>query len=211
MARAMEYVITALAFAAAAPLNPGPFTALIIAESLAGGWRRGVTAAFAPFITDGAMVVICLTALARLPATGLAAVQMVGGLVLIYLGYRTFQGARQGAAVEAAAGSSVKGGGWGPLWRGVAVNILNPSAWLFWLTAGTPTLRRAAAVNTGTGAAFLVTFFAGLVGGKVLLAIGTAGGGHLLRGRGYRIALAVVAVGLGLLGLEAIWVGVRAF
>lgn len=203
----MEYVLTALAFGLSATLNPGPFTALVIAETLAGGWQRGLRAALAPLLTDGAMILVGLTILARLPDPAVATVEIAGGLVLLYMGYGTVASACSSLTVAEV--SATGGSTWAPLWRAVSVNSLNPNAWLFWLTAGTPSLRQAAAAGSGWAAAFLLTFFACLCGGMALLAAGVAAGRHLLGGRGHRLLLAAMGLVLAALGLRAAWLGVR--
>lgn len=202
----MEYVLAALAFGLSAGVSPGPFAALVAAEALAGGWRRGAVAALAPFITDGAIISLSVLALTRLPPAAVTAAEAAGGLLLFYLGYLTLRSAGAGAEVAAAATSPRTGAGaLAPLWRGVAVNFFNPNPWVFWLTAGGPVLRRAAAAGPGPAAAFLGIFFTLLVGSKVLLAAAVAAGRHRLGGRGYRIVLGSLGVALLGLGARALW------
>jgi threonine/homoserine/homoserine lactone efflux protein len=79
--------------------------------------------------------------------------------------------------------------------RGAAVNALSPHPWLFWIAVGAPTLL--AAYATGglpAAAAFIVGFYACLVGSKVGIAIVVGRARGRVAGRGYRWTMRVLAV-----------------
>lgn len=209
----MEFVAAALTFGLSAGLTPGPFMAVVVAEALTGGWRRGALAALAPFLTDGAMILASLWALGSLPPAAGAAVEGVGGLVLLWFGYGTLRARPPAPAAEAAAAAEggSPGGALAPLWRGAAVNALNPAAWVFWLTAGGPLLQRAAAAGPGHVAAFLGLFFGLLVGIKVLMAAAAAAGRGWLGGRAYRTVMLGIGTALFLMGARALYAASRYF
>lgn len=53
----------------------------------------------------------------------------------------------------------------------MVVNVLNPHPYLFWLTVGAPTMVKASHQGFWAPLAFIVSFYALLVGSKISLAI----------------------------------------
>jgi len=62
----------------------------------------------------------------------------------------------------------------------VAVNVLSPHPWVFWLTAGGPLLVAAWRRGPAVGIAFVAGFYALLVGSKVVIAFLVARAGRRL-------------------------------
>ena len=71
------------------------------------------------------------------------------------------------------------------LWQGALVNILSPHPWLFWITIGAPTLTQPGKAAQAT-LAFLLGFYALLLGGKITVAMAVAGGRRFLTDAWYR-------------------------
>ena len=169
-------------------LSPGPLLALVASETLRHGVRAGVRVALAPLLTD--LPIILATVLLLRPLTDqtlpLALIQLGGGLYLAWLGLQSlrFRGAELKPADPA-----------GSLRRGVIANFLSPSPYLFWLAVGAPTVLNAWREGWLAAAAFIVAFYALLVGSKVLLALALGRARHLPRSGGY----IVLTRGLGLL------------
>jgi len=178
-----ESTIAAAAFGLSGGLSPGPLLALVVAETLARGRRAGLAVAAAPLLTDGPIVAAAILLLGRIessqPALGI--VTLAGGALLASYGIAGLRGSGDAGVEEVTADTRV----WGSLGKGVAVNLLNPSPYLFWLTVGAPMLLRAYDAGWMTAAAFLVVFYLGLVGSKAVLAVMVARSRHVLRGRGY--------------------------
>lgn len=202
------YLALGVTLGFSAGLSPGPLLALVLAESLAGGWRRGAQVALAPLVTDSLIISLSLLALGSLPARVFALVEVAGGLLLLWYGYGTV---RDALARVAAAGAEVaaasRAGRFTPLRRGVMVNLLNAHAYLFWLTAGGTLVTRAAALGWPVATAFLAGFFSVLVGSKVFLAVVAARGRRFLAGTAYRATLVALGLALGGLGARALWSG----
>jgi threonine/homoserine/homoserine lactone efflux protein len=57
------------------------------------------------------------------------------------------------------------------LMKGILVNALSPHPYLFWLSVGAPTMTKAMNQSIITALVFICTFYALLVGSKILLAI----------------------------------------
>ncbi|WP_456482174.1 LysE family transporter [Methanopyrus sp.] len=142
-------------------LAPGPLQALIVAETLRGGLRSGLTAAVVPAITDGPLVVAAGLAAARLPGWALRCLGIAGSIVLIYMGLSAMRG---GDSVE-----PVEADGNGSLRRAVVVNLLNPHPYVFWLTVGSSVM---GSVRSIAGlVAFPAGFFLGIIGVQAGIAL----------------------------------------
>ena len=169
-------------------LSPGPLLTLVASETLRHGARAGIGVALAPLLTD--LPIVLATVLLLQTLTGqtapLALIHLGGGLYLAWLG---LEGLRfRGAELEPTDPA-------GSLRRGVIANFLNPSPYLFWLAVGAPTVLAAWREGWPAAAAFVVAFYALLVGSKVLLALALGRARHLLRSGGYIVLMR----GLGLL------------
>jgi threonine/homoserine/homoserine lactone efflux protein len=78
------------------------------------------------------------------------------------------------------------------------VNLLSPHPWLFWLTVGAGLLAEAMRSSWLAAAGFLGTFYLGLVGSKVLIAILAGRSRGFLEGRTYRIVMGLLGTMLAL-------------
>jgi threonine/homoserine/homoserine lactone efflux protein len=78
--------------------------------------------------------------------------------------------------------------------RGATVNFLNPSPYLFWLTAGTPMLVKAWRQSALAAALFIGVFFVCLVGSKIALATILARSRDHVIGRWYTPVMRGLAV-----------------
>jgi threonine/homoserine/homoserine lactone efflux protein len=183
----LEYLATGVVLGLAAGFAPGPLLALILAQSIRYGTREGLKVAAAPLITD-VPIVILATALvvAAAEAAGglLGAISLAGAAFVTYLGIESIRatGVQAGRPDEAPRS-------WA---RGALVNALSPHPYIFWITVGAPVLIRAWAEGPLAAAAFLVGFYACLVGAKMLLAVIAGRSGGRLRGRGYRAVMVVL-------------------
>lgn len=183
--------MAAAAFGLSGGISPGPLLALVVAETLARGRRAGLAVAAAPLLTDGPIIAAAVFLLGRIensePALGI--VNFAGGALLASYGIAGLRGG-QSIVEEVTVETRV----WGSLGKGAAVNLLNPSPYLFWLTVGAPLLLRAFDAGWAAAAGFLVAFYLGLVGSKAVLAVMVARSRSVLRGRGYLLANRILAV-----------------
>lgn len=122
-------------YAFASAVQPGPFFAYLVSESLTHGWRRTLPAAFAPLLTDGPIIIAVLFTLTRLPLAMLTYLRLAGGLFLLVLAYgafRSWRTMRPDAPPPPPASHRT-------IVRGALVNLLNPGPWLAWsLVMGPP-------------------------------------------------------------------------
>ena len=193
----MAALIAGATLGLSAGISPGPLLTLVITRTLERGFGAGLRVAIAPLFTDAPIIIISLLLFNALPPWLEIGLTVVGGCFVIYLGVETMRSAAHmqlaGLASAAPAGTD--------LWRAMLVNILSPHPWLFWITVGGPTLARAWENGPLSAIAFLVGFYGLLVGSKVLVALGVAGGRHYLTDSWYRRLLLASGVLLCLFGL----------
>jgi threonine/homoserine/homoserine lactone efflux protein len=156
-----------LALGFGAGIAPGPLLGLIISASLRGGFRSGLRIACVPLLSDLPMLVLSLTVVAALPHKALSVLAVGGGVLLCFLGVQTVREARTASLHDS---TLDREGNRRMLRQAIAVNWLNPHPWLFWVGVGGPLLVSAWRSAPLGGAAFLASFYALIVGTKVVLA-----------------------------------------
>jgi threonine/homoserine/homoserine lactone efflux protein len=161
------YLGLGLGLGLSAGISPGPLLALVITASLRNGLAGGLAVALAPLATDVPIIVVSVLAIGRLPPEFLRWVGALGGLVVIWMGIEILRSARE-TSVPTSRGTTVNPSR--ELWRGVTVNALNPHPYLFWATIGGPVLVSTWRTSPWYAVAFLASFYALLIGSKVLVA-----------------------------------------
>ena len=184
----MEPLAAGLALGLGSGVAPGPLLALVISTALQRGARAGAQVAMAPVVTDLPIILLSLTVLRIIPPAAVAGLAVIGAVVVAWFAVESLRAAR--TANLALLAEQAPAAGLAPLRRGALVNWLSPAPWLFWTTVGGPLVIAAWARSPGGALAWLLGFYAALVGAKVLLAIGVAAGRHRLSTRGYRTVLA---------------------
>jgi threonine/homoserine/homoserine lactone efflux protein len=201
----LTYLLLAAGYAFASAVQPGPFLAYLISQSLTHGWRRTLPAAFAPLLSDGPVIVTVLFVLTRLPPEMLIYLRLAGGLFLLYLAYGAFRSWRvfsTGAPPPAAPRSQT-------VLRAALVNLLNPGPWLGWSLVMGPLLLRAWREAPAHGAAMLAGFYStmvlSLVGIIIVFGVARRFGPRLTRG-----LIGVSALALLGFAVWQLWMGVAA-
>jgi len=121
----------------------------------------------APLVTDAPIIALSVLLVGVLPPDALRWVGTVGGLVVIWMGIEIIRSSTKdmlSSEPQAQPGSKRE------LWRGAVVNALNPHPYLFWATVGGPALVSGWRISLWYALAFLVPFYALLVGSKMLVA-----------------------------------------
>ena len=126
---------------------------------------------------------------------------LAGAAVLLWYAYEAARDARTTSLADLRGSAERAPSARRSLRQGVVANFLNPSPWLFWLGVGGPLVTRAWDEAPLNAAAFVVPFYALLVGSKVVLAWAVGAGRGRLSDRSYRAVLVAAAVML--LGLAA--------
>lgn len=127
-----------LSLTAALVITPGATTAVVVRNTLAGGWRSGVAAAVGAAIGNSTHATAAglglAVVIARVPAV-LLGIQLSGGLYLLWLGLGSARRLLQHNAlpVSGVILSARDGGTHHAAREGITVNLLNPSIALFYL------------------------------------------------------------------------------
>ncbi len=211
--------LTSLAVGFSGAVSPGPLLLACLTRSARDGFRGGLFVTVGHAATELLAVVLLLAGLGEalaLPGVG-PAVRVVGGLVLIFMGYGTARAAVRGdmtlpgaehtgtvgserAAASGGPAGPVRGAGLaGAAVAGVAATVSGPYWIIWWATAGLSYLTLARPL----GAAGVGAFYFGHISADFVwyaaIAAAVAGGRRLLSDKAYRVML--VLCGLLLLAL----------
>jgi threonine/homoserine/homoserine lactone efflux protein len=187
------YLLQGLILGATAAAQPGPFQAFLLSLITRDGWRKTLPAALSPLISDGPILALVLLVLTRLPEGFVAALQIAGGLYLLYLAWGAWKAFRRGPAPsgELVAGGNARMN----ILKAALMNFLSPAPYIFWATVAGPILLDAWRQAPAQGLAFLGGFYAALIGGIALFII-VFGGAGMISPRVNRGLGALSAVGL---------------
>ncbi len=204
----LPYLLRGFLLGGTASAQPGPFQAFLLSLVARDGWRRALPAVLAPLISDPPIITLVLVVLTRLPARWLAGLQVAGGVFLLYLGWGAWRAFRQwtaGAAPEATA----RGSALAAILKAAVMNALSPGPYLFWATISGPILVAGWRERPALGLAFLLGFYAALIGGMALfvLLVGLTG---RIDPRLNRALAAFAVVALAGFGLYQLLTGLRA-
>lgn len=183
-----------------AAASPGPFQAYLLAQTLRSGWKRILPAALAPVLSDVPIITLILLALSQLPASFLRIIQFAGGIFLLYLAYGAYQSFRHFNELEANAAQT----GSLNFFQAILVNGLSPGPYLFWGLVGAPILLDSWKTDPVFSLAFLLGFYAAIVGGNASLVVLFALARRFL-GRLRRYLIGFTALALFGLGLYQLW------
>ncbi len=190
-------------------LMPGPLLALTVGEVARRGFWAGPLLILGHGILELALVVALVAGLSRLVGNNLVSgvVGIVGGLVLLAMGFATLRTAWQGATLPVAGSGTRRSGTL--VVSGVIVSIANPYWFIWWVTLGTTYLLWALKV----GIAGVALFFSGHIladlGWYALVAFVIATGRRGLNAAAYRWLLVVCGLALLVLGGYFIASGIR--
>jgi len=199
----LSFLAQGTLFGLASGFAPGPLLALVVAETLRHGTGAGVRVALAPLVSDVPIVVATMLLLARFSnlQAVLGTLTIVGAFFVFYLGWENLRS----AGVDFGDGHTTSRS----FRKGVAVNVLSPHPYLFWLSVGGPITMRAWETGVLAAAAFVLPFYLFLVGTKVGLAVAVGRSRGFLKGRVYLAVMRALGLLLCLLGLLLLRDGLR--
>jgi threonine/homoserine/homoserine lactone efflux protein len=209
----MHAAAVGLVLGLASGVSPGPLQALVLAQAARHGWRAGAAVALAPLLSDAVIVAVTLLVVSRVGALALAGISAAGGIFVLYLAWDTARTVRHEAAL---AQSARPGAPPGPTTgaaagtrRAAVVNFLNPHPWIFWTVVGAPIVLQAARDGIVNAALFVLAFYVGLIGIKVVLSVAVAQGVDWFGSGLQRVVLWISAAGLAAVGVVLLATGVH--
>jgi threonine/homoserine/homoserine lactone efflux protein len=199
----IELLIAGITLGIYAGLVPGPLLVLLISQTLKHGHKEGIKVALSPLITDLPIIIASLILLSFVAGYNLilGILSIFGGLYIFYLAYESFKTKGLPGNIKIEEPNSLK--------KGVTVNFLNPSPYLFWITVGGPLIITAYAGNVLSPLLFIVVFYTFLVGSKIVLAFAAGKSRDLLTGRPYLYIMRILGVAMVIFALYLIYGGVQ--
>ena len=191
-----DYLTTGVILGLSAGFAPGPLLTLVISETLQHGIVSGVRVALSPIITDLPIILLSLFLLSHLAdfQNILGIISLIGGMVILYMGYETFRPQQPETATAQARPSR-------SLLKGALANALSPHPYLFWLSVGGPVMNKALAQGIAPLSGFIGGFYVCLIGAKVIFAILTGRSRAFLTSTLYLYTLRALGAALCLLAL----------
>ena len=196
-----NYLLQGLGYGFAAAVQPGPFLAYIISQTLARGWKRTLPAAFAPLLSDGPIIVLSLLLLSQVPAWLERALHLLGGGFILYLAFGAFQAWKRFDGQAASADNAPSS-----VWKAALMNTLNPNPYIYWSLVTGPILLRGWRETPLRGAVFLGTFYAVMIL-CIMLIILVFGTARRMGPRFNRFLLGLSCLALTGFGLVQLWLG----
>lgn len=124
-----ELLLAALTFGLTAGLKPGPLSIFVIHQTLSHGVRAGLIASFAPFVSDGPIIIASYYLVSSFKQFDLfiAALSIVGAVFIASIAIKLLvQNLDPQAHSTTPASFSTA----------VKINLLNPAPYIFWSTVG---------------------------------------------------------------------------
>lgn len=151
----------AAGFGLSAGTGFGPLHTLLMNVTLAQGWRYGLLIALTPLLTDIPIIFLMLFILKALPPAAVPILNIVGGIAVFFIAYKTLQSLRQPAAEGVALPKTLSRD---TLLKGMTVNLLNPGPYIYWGTITGPLFLEALNDSLGAGIMFLLAFYGVFLG-----------------------------------------------
>lgn len=197
------FLFAGLSLGLSAGFSPGPLLAMAISHTLRYGRGAGMKVAFAPLISDVPIVtgitLLLSSIYAYTPLLGI--ISLAGALFVMYLAYESATVQPEDAKPAAEPIHS--------LFQATIVNILNPHPYLFWIAIGSPMILSGYQQGIEYAAAFILPFYGGLIGAKVILVILVNRSRSFLTGRVYKYIMRFLGLLLFLFALYLFQEGIR--
>ena len=201
----LNYLLFAISYAFICVIQPGPFQAFLLYQSLSNGWRRTFPLVFVPLVSDIPVIVLVLFILERLPHGLLMILQCSGGVFLLYLAVKAFKSWRGIDSAKAQEVSADYG-----FIKAVTMNLLNPNPYIGWSLVLGPVFIKSWNEAPLNGIVLLAGFYSTMI----ILTIGMimlfASARNLGKG-GSRAAMIISVTGLAVFGVYQLWSGISGF
>jgi threonine/homoserine/homoserine lactone efflux protein len=202
----LPYLSIGMIYAFAAVVQPGPFLTYLISQSLANGWRRTLPAALSPLVSDVPIVLLVLFVLTNMPLNLQRALQIAGGVFLLYLAWGAFNTWRQKQQARA----TIVSASHQTVLKAAAVNLLNPNPYLGWTLVMGPLLLQAWRESPALGLTLIAAFYGTMVitlAGIIVL----FGAAKTLGPKVNRVLIGISALALTVFGCVQLWLGTKSF
>jgi threonine/homoserine/homoserine lactone efflux protein len=200
----MTYLIFGITYAFAAAVQPGPFQAFIISQTLSKGWRSTLPASFAPMLSDAPIITLVLLVLSNVPDIMVNILQLAGGLFLLYLAYGAYKSWLSFDEKQILQKHSSQQ----TLFKAAIVNLLNPNPYIGWSLIMGPLLIEGWRETPANGIALILGFYISLTlftAGIIILFAAARKFGPKVS----KISIGISALALGCFGVYQIYMGIN--
>jgi threonine/homoserine/homoserine lactone efflux protein len=199
----IPYFVQGAGYGFVGAAQPGPFQAYVISQSLRLGWRRTLSAALAPLISDAPIITLVMLILSQIPLSMQRVLHTASGLFLIFLAWRAWSSWRQqNPDLPTSIGFSDR-----TLLKAVVVNLLSPGPYIYWSLVAGPALLVGWRNAPVSGIGFLAGFYGALVATLALIII-TFGMARKLGPRVTYVLTGASIVVLVFFAIYQLWLGV---
>lgn len=199
------YLIQGIGFGFAAASQPGPFQTFLISQALTRGWKRSLPGAFAPFLSDGPIILLSVLVLSQLPDWVQRMLYIAGGLFVLYLAYGAYKSWRDfdnSLVLPIPANHQT-------IFKAAMTNALSPGAYIFWMFVTGPILVQGWREAPIHGIGFLSGFYFAMISTLAVI-IFIFGSASALGPKLTRAMLGISALALSGFGLYQLWKGMIA-
>ncbi len=192
MEELLNYILTGLILGITAGVSPGPLMAVLISETMKGNIKNGLIISIIPVVTDIPLIFATVFMLKKFQNFPLLFnfLYVVGGLTLIYFGVKDLAVKKISLKYELSKFSSFK--------KGVITNLLNPHPYIFWIFIGVPFIIEGSVYQM---VSFVFSFFSGIVGSKILIALTVEKGKSFLENEKYIYIVRISGIVLIIFGI----------
>lgn len=197
------YIIQGIVYGFSAAVQPGPFQTYLISQSLARGWKRTIIAAFAPLVSDGPIITLCLLVLSQVPLWFQRFLYIAGGVFILYLAYSAYKSWRDFDSNITLSQSDTQQG----IWKAALMNALSPGPYIFWSLVMGPILIRGWRETPLYGLSLMFGFYASMILSLCTI-IFLFGSARQLGSKVNRTLLGASASALFCFGIYQLWLGI---
>jgi threonine/homoserine/homoserine lactone efflux protein len=167
------------------------------------GWKRTLSAALAPLISDGPIIALCLLVLSQIPAWLQRFLYIAGGLFILYLAYGAYRAWKN---FDSDISSTQSGTHQGVL-KAALVNMLNPNPYIYWTLVTGPILLMGWREMPANGVGFLTGFYISILLSlsAIIIVFGTA---RQLGPKVNRALIGISAIALFCFSMYQLWRGI---
>ena len=199
----LTYLLQGLTLGFAAGAQPGPFQAFLISQSISRGWQKTLLMGLAPLVSDGPIVIVTLLLLSQVSDWFQRALQIVGGMFVLYLAYSAY---RTWKSFEADIPTALPSRN-NDLLRAATMNLLSPGPYIFWSTVIGPLVIQAWEISVWSAVLLVGIFYTAMLSLNMILIIlfgQTARFGNQVR----KAMLGLSVLALAGFGLYQFWQGI---
>ena len=153
------YITLGLTYGFAAAVQPGPFQAYLISQTLSVGWKRTIPKTLAPLISDAPIACLALLVMSQLPFWLERFLHLGGGLFVIYLAYSAYRSWRAFGPPNSFTVTPRQDS----LWKAISVNLLNPNPYIGWSLVMGPLVLKGWRDTPGNAVTLVVVFYSTIV------------------------------------------------